>query len=202
MPPDRPVQPPSPGVYPPAPRDPVQDGVDRSRRDAMPGARPGDTSLSGIDANGNPTDMTPPDTRVDPNDPVSRLDIDGTSRGLQDSTLQTRDLPLRQTERSAIAGHTLLRQIQAETIAVQGEARTRIDAAIRETEAARLELDKSISRARSANASRWDRAREEVIERYKTYTESLASTRQAALEAGVRLNAETSSATPNAAPTR
>ncbi|MBC8009445.1 MAG: hypothetical protein H7067_05045, partial [Burkholderiales bacterium] len=178
------------------------EGVERARRDALPGATPGSTASTGIDANGNPAAMRSdtPANQTEAPGIDTQLDTTGTSRGLQDSTLATRDRPLRQVERSAIAGRGVIRQIERETIAVQGDARTKVDASVRKAEAARLELDKSISLARAANADRWDGARQDVIDHYQDYTKALSTAHQAAVDSGVRFETTASDSTANPPP--
>lgn len=171
-PPDRPLR---PADTPP--------GDDAGRRDSGT-SRPGDVAPSANAASAD-DDFAAAETR---------LDVAATTQNLRTSTLSTRDEPLRLAERSSLAGQTYLGMIERRSIALQGDSRQKVGDALRDARAARLELDKAISRARAANSARWDDAREDVIKRYENYSQALATAREAAVEGGTRFE------TPRQAP--
>jgi hypothetical protein len=83
---------------------------------------------------------------------------------------------------------------------LSGASRTRVNESMTRANEARTELSKAISRARSANESRWDTSRSEVVERYETYAKALEDARVTAVEAGIRLPGDIATTAPVSAP--
>ncbi len=120
----------------------------------------------------------------------SILDTRGATQQIEATTFSTRDRALRQVERSSTLGAGYIGMIERNTATLTGEGRTQVTDAIRRANAARTELDKAISLARSANERRWADARAELLERYRAYDQALAEAREAAIAAGAQVDGQ------------
>ena len=118
------------------------------------------------------------------------LDTRGATQQIESTTFSTRDRALRQIERSSTLGAGYVGMIERNTATLTGEGRTQVADAIRRANAARAELDKAISLARSSNERRWSDARAELLERYRDYDQALAEARDAAIAAGAQVDGQ------------
>ena len=188
--PDQPGLPRQPGV-PDQPGLPVQPGQPDPTlpQDPMVGVGgTATTTTTGTATTGTTTDGT----RIVGGTVVggSVLDTRGATQRIQSTTFTTRDQALRQIERSSTLGAGYIGMIERNTATLTGENRTQVTDAIRRANAARTELDKAISLARSSTESRWRDARAELLERYRAYDQALAEAREVAVAAGAKVDAQ------------
>jgi hypothetical protein len=158
------------------------------------GSRPG-ASLDGMPSGGASTtnDAITPDGGTDAG--AAQRDVRTTVRMIGETSFAYRDRAMAMVEGELSAGGSLGSSILRGVESLSGTARTRVDDNMTRVNEARTELAKAISRARSANESRWNASRSEVAERYEAYAKALADAREAAVEAGVQLP-EAPAATP------
>lgn len=147
------------------------------------GSGPG-ASLGGLPSDG----VTSASGGRAPNDATSPArDSRTTARMIGETSFVYRDRAMTLAERELSEGSSLSSSILRGSETLSGAARTRVNDSVTKANEARTELAKAISRARSANSSRWESSREDVVERYEAYSKALEEARAAATEGGVKL---------------
>ena len=116
-----------------------------------------------------------------------RRDSRTTARMIGETSFAYRDRAMEMVDDELSSGGALGSSILRGAEGLSGAARTRVNDSITRANEARTELSKAVSRARSANESRWDSSRSEVVERYQAYVKALEDARAAAVESGVQL---------------
>lgn len=178
----------------PAVTDPDQTGAGASA-----GSRPG-AGLGGMPSDGASTTNGAITTNggTDPN--TIQRDSRTTARMIGETSFAYRDRAMQMVEGELSGGTALGSSILQGTESLSGTARTRVNDSMTRANEARTELAKAISRARSANESRWNESRSEVAERYEAYSKALEDARAAAVEAGIQLPGGIATTPPVSAP--
>ncbi len=217
--PDQPGIPRQPGQpdprYPLPPRDPAADGTDLGEAtDTTDGSvgvtRDGTRTRMGTSIRTDVNATTPQDNSVATRTRTGAdttadtttttgarwsgpgFDAEATAQQLRSTDFTNREPALRLAERNSLLGNDLIGAIDSNRAHVDADSRDAVNAAIVRAREARTELDKSISRARSANERRWDDAHRELVRNYNAYTEALRDVHEAASDGGMRFDQTTS----------
>jgi hypothetical protein len=163
------------------------------------GSRPG-ASLGGQPSSGASTTNGAITTNGGTDSGAVQRDSQTTARMIGETSFAYRDRAMQMVEGELSTGSALGSSILQGTESLSGTARTRVNDSMTRANEARTELAKAISRARSANESRWNDSRSEVAERYEAYSKALEDARAAAVEAGIQLPDASATTAPVAVP--
>ena len=122
----------------------------------------------------------------------ARLNTDSATDTIQATGFAARDQALSLAERGANEGRAIAGAIENSASRLESDARADVEKAMRKADQARDRLDQAIDQGRNATERRWDKARDQIAERYEEFSKSLEKARNTAVENGARLDAQAS----------
>lgn len=163
-------------------------GVSSDGGPAVTGGASTGTAIGATTATGDVVLRNNDGTLSDGRQAAAARDAETTARMIGEASFAYRDRAMSMAESELSSGGQLASSIERGSVNVSGAPRLKLNDSIKRVNEARNEYAKAISRARSANETRWNDSREEVVESYNAYRKALDEAREAAVEGGARLD--------------